>query len=87
MTLLADVGAVSGFSTACVAGGRAVLSCFGGSGMTGFIFGGASVTGDVPVAGAGAGDTLGVTIDATGNSGSGCVGAVFSQTRKPDCCH
>ena len=55
MTLLADVGAVSGFSTACVAGGRAVLSCFGGSGMTGFIFGGASVTGDVPVAGAGAG--------------------------------
>ena len=55
MTLLTDVGAVSGFSTVCVAGGRAVFSCFGGSGMTGFIFGGASVTGDVPVAGAGAG--------------------------------
>ena len=55
MTLLADVGAVSGFSAVCVAGGRAVFSCFGGSGMTGFIFGGASVTGDVPVAGAGAG--------------------------------
>ena len=54
MTLLTDVGAVSGFSTVCVAGGRAVFSCFGGSGMTGFIFGGASVTGDVPVAGAGA---------------------------------
>ena len=73
MTLLADVGAVSGFSTVCVAGGRAVFSCFGGSGITGFIFGGASVTGDVPVAGAG--DTLGVTIDATGNGGSGCAGA------------
>ena len=67
MTLLADVGAVSGFSTVCVAGGRAVFSCFGG----------ASVTGDVPVVGAGAGDTLGVTIDATGNGGSGCVGAGF----------
>lgn len=65
MTLLADVGAVSGFSTVCVAGGRAVFSCFGGSGMTGFIFGGASVTGDVPVVGAGAGDTLGVTCPTT----------------------
>ena len=71
MTLLTDVGAVSGFSTVCVAGGRAVFSCFGGSGMTDFIFGGASV------AGAGAGDTLGVTIDATGNGGSGCDSAGF----------
>ena len=77
MTLLTGAGAVSGFSAVCVAGGRAVFSCFGGSGMTGFIFGGASVTGDAPVVGAGAGDTLGVTIDATGNGGSGCVGAGF----------
>lgn len=77
MTLLADVGAVSGFSTVCVAGNCGGLSCFGGSGMTGFISGGVGVTGDVPVAGAGAGDTLGVTIDATGNGGSGCAGAGF----------
>lgn len=55
MTLLTDIGAVSGFSTVCVAGGRAVFSCFGGSGMTGFTSGGV-----------GTGDVLGVTLDATG---------------------
>ena len=60
MTLLTDIGAVSGFSTVCVAGGRAVFSCFGGSGMTGFTSGGV-----------GTGDVLGVTLDATGNGGSG----------------
>ena len=88
MTLLTGAGAVSGFSAVRAAGGCGVLSCFGSSGMTGFMSGGvgAGVTGDVPVAGAGmtgeasvtgAGDTLGVTIDATGNGGSGCVGAGF----------
>lgn len=66
MTVLTDIGAVSGFSTVCVAGGRAVFSCFGGSGMTGFTSGGV-----------GTGDVLGVTLDATGNGGSGCAGAGF----------
>ena len=75
--LLTGSGAPSGFSVACAAGGCGVLSCFGGSGMTGFMSGGvgADVTGDVPAVGAGG--VLGVTMDATGNGGSGCAGTGF----------
>ena len=62
----ACAGATSGFSVVCIIGGCKVFSCFGGSGMTGFTSGGV-----------GTGDVLGVTMDATGNGGSGCAGAGF----------